>query len=100
MKNMGFRFSGKAWTREDEADFEQEYPGTKKGKCKAASSTKRKGVRKIASPPRKSTRLAKGKTMVNVIEEEKTESSQSLVNPVEPKDSLEISEGVEEVPQE
>lgn len=71
---------------------------TKKGKCKAAFATKRKGARKVASPPRKSSRPAKGKTMINVIDEEDSASSQSLVNPAEPEDSFELSEGEGEVP--
>lgn len=84
---MGFCLVGKTWTKDEEGDYDHEDVGSKKGK-KKATTLKRKAVRKTASSPRKSSRLSKGKTIVNVIDEEDSVSSQSLVRQAEVEDSL------------
>lgn len=89
--SMGFCLAGKTWTKDEEGDSDHEDVGSKKGK-KNATSLKWKAVRKTASSLRKSSRLAKRKTVVNAIKKEDFISSQSLIRSTEVEDNLEISE--------
>lgn len=83
--------AGKTWTKDDEGYSDHEDIGSKKGKKKDTTS-KRNVTWKIVSPPRKSSRLTKGKTIINVIDEEDSVSSQSPVNAMKQEDSLELFE--------
>lgn len=97
LQNMGFKLLGKVWTRVEDPDLDED-SRMRNIKHKFGSTTKQK-----AAPPRKSMRLAKRRTVMTMVEDDESESSQSpvkLIESVEVEDSLELSEGVGEVPQD
>lgn len=84
--NMGFQKSGKHWPKEEEGDSDNEDDGTKKGKRKASYAIKGKAPKKSATSPCKSSRLAKGKNIISVIDEEDLVFLQIPAKPTEVED--------------
>lgn len=87
---MGFKLTGQGWVQVEDPDSEED-PGSKKGKRKAGSSSKRR------APPRKSPRLSRGCSQNVVIKSsESSESPKKTVALLEVEDSLELYESVNE----
>lgn len=90
--SMGFCQSGKVWTNDEEGDSEHEDAGPRKGKRKATSMTKWNAIRKPVTSPRKSSRFAKGKSVISITDEEDSVLSQSSIKATEVEGNLELSE--------